>query len=241
MNTTSHCLEVRRVLGAEPQRRESAILAHCKTCAACAAFMKEMLALDLRLDRAMAIPVPEGLEARIVLDASLKHGRRPRPVTWLALAASVVLAVGITAVVWRNASHTEMPLTAALVQHVMNPDEAEAIVPSRPLITQVSLVRGVLDKVGAQVRGGLGDVTYARVCLFRGRLVAHIVVRGKDGPVTILLLPHIHVNKPQHFNEEGFRGMLEPVGSGSIAILSNNNSPMQPIAEELLSKVQWRI
>jgi hypothetical protein len=240
MNTTSNCLEVRRVLGAEPQRRETAILAHCKTCAACAAFMQEMLALDSRLNRAMAIPVPEGLEARIVLDASLKHGRHPRPVIWLALAASLLLAVGITAGVWWKAS-TEMPLTAAVVQHLRNPMEADAMLPGQPLLSKVSLVQGVLDKIGVQLRGGLNDVTYARVCPFRGRLVAHLVVRGRDGPVTILLLPHIHVNKPENIDEEGFRGVIEPAGSGSIAIVSNNNSPMQPMAAELVSKVQWRI
>lgn len=240
MNTTSHCLEVRRVLGAEPQRRDDSILAHCKACAACAAFMQDMLALDARLDRALAIPVPEGLEARIVLDASLKHNRRPRPVTWLAMAASLLLAVGIGAGVWWKA-RAELPLAAAVIQHVKNPMEADAIVPGQPLVRKVSLVEGVLDKVGVQVRGGLDDVTYARVCPFRGQLVAHLVVRGKDGPVTVLLLPHIHVDKPQHFDEEGFRGVIEPAGSGSIAILANNPSPMQPMAEELVGKVQWRI
>lgn len=240
MTITTNCLEVRRVLGAEPQRRDSAILAHCKVCAACAAYMQDMLALDTRLDRALSIPVPDDLEARIVLDASLKHDRRPRPLTWLALAASLLLAVGISAGVWWEA-RTELPLAAAVIQHVKNPMESDAIVPGQPLIRKVSLVEGVLDKVGVQVRGGLDDVTYARVCPFRGRLVAHLVVRGKDGPVTVLLLPHIHVNKPQHFNEEGFRGVIEPAGSGSIAILANNPSPMQPMADELVGKVQWQI
>ncbi|MGH8401760.1 MAG: DUF3379 family protein [Gammaproteobacteria bacterium] len=240
MNTTSHCLEVRRILGAEPQRRETAILAHCKTCAACAAFMKEMLALDSRLDRALTIPVPEGLEARIVLDASLKHTRRLRPVTWLALAASLLLAVGVSVGVWWQAS-APMPLTAAVVEHIRNPMEADAILPGQPLLSKVSLVQGVLDKVGVQVRGGLDDVTYARVCPFRGRLVAHLVVRGKDGPVTILLLPHIHVDESEPIDEAGFRGVIEPAGSGSIAIVSNNNTPMHPMAEELVSKVQWSI
>ncbi|HET7649165.1 MAG TPA: DUF3379 family protein [Gammaproteobacteria bacterium] len=240
MTITTNCLEVRRILGAEPQRRDSAILAHCKVCAACAAYMQDLLALDTRLDRALSIPVPDDLEARIVLDASLKHDRRPRPLTWLALAASLLLAVGISAGVWWEA-RTELPLAAAVIQHVKNPMEADAIVPGQPLIRKVSLVEGVLDKVGVQVRGGLDDVTYARVCPFRGRLVAHLVVRGKDGPVTVLLLPHIHVNKPQHFDEEGFRGVIEPAGSGSIAILANNPSPMQPMAEELVGKVQWRI
>ncbi|HEX5339531.1 MAG TPA: DUF3379 family protein [Gammaproteobacteria bacterium] len=241
MNTTSHCLEVRRVLGAEPQRRDSTLLAHCKACVACAAFMRDMLTLDQRLGRALAIPVPEGLEARIVLDASLKHTRHPRPVTWLALAASLVLAVGIGAGAWWNTAHTEMPLTTAVVEHIRNPMEADAIVPGRPLITKVSLVRRVLDKVGVQVEGGMDDVTYAQVCPFRGRLVAHLVVRGRNGPITVLLLPHIHVDKPEPINEQGFRGVIEPAGDGSIAIVSNNNSPMQPMAQALIARVRWNI
>lgn len=240
MNSTSHCLEVRRILTAEPQRRDSVVLEHCKTCATCAAFMQEMLSLDAQLERALAVPVPEDLEARIVLDASLKHHRRPRPVTWLAMAASLVLAIGIGAGVWWKAS-SSMPLSVAIVQHIQNPKEADAILPGHPLIKEVSLVQGVLHKVGVQVNGGLTDVTYARVCPFRGRLVAHIVVRGKDGPVTILLLPHIHVDKPQHFDEDGFRGMIEPAGKGSIAIVANNKSPMQPMARKLVHMVQWRI
>jgi len=202
--------------------------------------MQDMLALDARLDRALAIPVPEGLEARIVLDASLKHGRRPRPVAWLAMAASLTLAIGIGAAVWWNAARS-VPLSVAVVEHVRNPMEADAILPGQPVLTKVSLVQGVLDKVGVQVRGGMDDVTYARVCPFRGELVAHLVVRGKDGPVTVLLLPHIKVSKAEHFDEEGFRGVIEPAGAGSIAILSNNSSPMQPMAQELADKVQWRI
>lgn len=240
MNTTTHCLEVRRILTAEPQRRDSTVLAHCKTCRSCAAFMEEMSLLDAQLERALAVPVPEDLEARIVLDASLKHGRRPRPVTWLAMAASLVLAIGIGAGVWWKAA-SPMPLSAAIIQHIQNPKEANAIVPGHPLIREAGLVTGVLHKVGVQVNGGLNDVTYARVCPFRGRLVAHIVVRGKDGPVTVLLLPHIHVKKPQHFDEDGFRGMIEPAGKGSIAIVANNKSPMQPMAQKLVRMVQWRI
>ncbi|HET7922024.1 MAG TPA: DUF3379 family protein [Gammaproteobacteria bacterium] len=241
MSTPSHCLEVRRVLGAEPGSQAPAILAHCRECTGCAAFLRELLALEARLERAFAVPVPEGLEARIVLDASLKHGRRARPVTWLALAASLVLAVGVGLGLHWYTAPGELSLAAAVVEHVRNPAEAEAIAPGRPLLTEVSAVKGVLDKVGVQVNGGMQDVTYARVCPFRGRLVAHLVVRGKDGPVTVLLLPHIHVSKPEHFDEDGYRGMIEPAGSGSIAILADNASPMQPLAVELAHRVQWKI
>ena len=50
MNTSTNCLDVRRILGAEPQRRDPALLEHCRVCAACAAFLREMLALDDRIE-----------------------------------------------------------------------------------------------------------------------------------------------------------------------------------------------
>lgn len=240
MNTSITCLEVRRILGAEPQRRDAALLEHCKLCAACAAFMKEMLGLDARLERALAVDVPEGLEARIVFHTAFRPVRR-RSYPWLAAAAAVVLAVGVSFGIWYYQARSQMTLGAALVAHVTNPQEAEALDPNRPLLQNVSFVHGVLNRVGAGLKGDMGGITYARVCPFRGELVAHLVVRGKNGPVTVLLLPHIHVSKPTHFDEEGYRGVIVPSGKGSIAILANNPSPMQPIEEHFANMVQWSI
>lgn len=240
MTTTISCLEVRRILGAEPQRRGPALMEHYKVCTACAAFMKEMLSLDARLSRALTVDVPDGLEARIVFRAAFrpKHLHTYR---WLAAAATVLLAVGISFGVWQYQQNSMAVLGTALVAHVTNPAEAEALDPGRPVLQDASFVHGVLKHVGVRMQGSMDDITYARACPFRGELVAHLVVRGKDGPVTVLLLPHIHVNKPTHFDERGYRGEIVPAGAGSIAILANNPSPMQPIEQQFVSMVQWSI
>lgn len=240
MNTSINCLEVRRILGAEPQRRDLTLLEHCKVCAACSAFMKEMLGLDARLARALAVDVPEGLEARIVFRTAFRP-KRLRTYPWLAAAAMVILAVGIGFGVWQYQRNSMAALSTALVAHVMDPAEAQALDPGRPVLQDASLVHGVLRHVGVHMQGNMDDITYAHACLFRGELVAHLVVRGKDGPVTVLLLPHIHVSKPTHFDEQGYRGEIVPAGAGSIAILASNPSPMQPIEEQFVSMVQWSI
>ncbi|MDE2091730.1 MAG: DUF3379 family protein [Gammaproteobacteria bacterium] len=240
MNTSIDCLEMRRILGAEPQRRDPVLLEHCKVCAACSAFMREMLGLDARLTSALSIDVPEGLEARIVFRTTFRVERR-HTYSWLVAAASVILAVGIGFGVWQYQQNSMAALSTALVAHVTNPEEAEALDPNRPLLQDASFVHGVLDRVGVRMQGSMDDITYAHVCPFRGELVAHLVVRGKDGPVTVLLLPHVHVNKPRHFDEHGYRGEIVPAGTGSIAILANNPSPMQPIEQQFVSMVQWSI
>ena len=123
MNTHTHCLEVRRILGAEPQCRDQLVLEHCKTCAACAAFLKEMLLLDVRLQRALTVDVPDELEARIVFRTAFRPAQR-RTYIWFAAAAAVVLAVSVGLGVWQYRQNSPAMLGAALVAHVMDPQES---------------------------------------------------------------------------------------------------------------------
>ncbi|HET7175446.1 MAG TPA: DUF3379 family protein [Gammaproteobacteria bacterium] len=213
MTTAVTCLDVRRLMGAEPQRRDPAVAEHLRGCAACAAFVRDMQALDLRLERAFKVEVPEGLEARIVLDATLKHGRRAwQP--WLA---------------------------AAVVGHIENPEEADALAPDRSLIHDASLVEGAMSGAGVSLDGGMSDVTYAHTCLFRGERVVHLVVHGDHGPVTILLLPRIHVDQDTPVDEGGFHGVIVPEGRGSIAIVTNNATPVEPMEQELTSSGRFTL
>lgn len=240
MSTPVTCLDVRRILGAEPQRRDAGIAEHIKDCAACANFAREMLALDTRLEAAFKVPVPEGLEARIVLDGSLKNNRRPLRL-WMALAASVVMVGLLTTFVWRHEHPSDAVLAAAVVKHIENPEEADAIKPDQALLHDAAYVQGVMQEAGAGMQGGMDDVTYAQVCLFRGERVAHLVVHGANGPVTIMLLRHTHVDHSVPVDEDGFHGVIVPAGQGSIAIVTNNNTPVAPMEQELASKVEWTL
>lgn len=242
MNATVTCLDLRRVLGAEPQRRDPQLLEHLQSCSACAGFARELRALDTRLEQALKVAVPEELDSRIVLDASLRQPRHPwRP--WLAAAASGLLTLSVAVVAYDHRHPQGEVLASAVVGHIE--DEIGSIKPDRALIHDASLVQGVLDTVGAKLPG-LSDVSYAQVCLFRGERVAHLVFAGPNGPVTLLLLPHIHVKTATPVNEDGFLGVIEPTGQGSIAIVTRSSAPMenqamQAMEEELPAKVQWTL
>ena len=240
MSAPMNCLELRRILMAEPQRRDGGVAEHLKDCAACANFAREMTALNARLEAAFKVPVPEGLEARIALDGSLRNRRRPlRP--WMALAASVLMVGLLTTFAWRHEHPSDATLASAVVRHIENPEEVQAIGPNRALIHDAAYIAGVMHTAGAGMQGGMDDVTYAQVCLFRGERVAHLVVQGANGPVTIMLLRHIHVEKTVPVDEDGFHGVIVPAGKGSIAIVTNNNTPVQPMESELASKVEWTL
>lgn len=234
MSNVVTCLDVRRQAGAEPRRLDPGVAEHCRNCASCAAFVRDLQALDARLERAFAVPVPEGLEARIVLDASLKNAPRVwRP--WLAAAASALMVVGLAATAWRHQHPVGQDLASAVVAHIRNPEEADALAPDRALIHDASYIQGMMSHAGVSMRGSMDDVTYVQVCLFRGERVVHLVVHGDHGPVTILLLPHIHVDKDTPVDEEGFHGVIVPEGKGSIAIVTNNNTPVKPMVQKLTS------
>jgi hypothetical protein len=56
-----------------------------------------------------------------------------------------------------------------------------------------------------------------------------------------MLLRHIHLDTAETVDEHGFHGVIIPAGQGSIAIVTNNNTPVQPMEQELTSKVSWTL
>ncbi len=239
--STVTCLDVRRLVGAEPNLRDAGVLEHCKSCKSCAAFVQEMQALEARIERAFRVEVPEGLEARIALDGSLKNAqprwRRP----WLAAAASVLMVIGIGVTSYLHRHPAGDDLSAAVVDHIMNPEEAGAIGPDQSLIHDASLITDAADGAGVKLKAQLAGVSYAHTCLFRGERVVHLVVQGEHGPVTILLLPHIHVDRSMPVDEQGFHGVIVPEGQGSIAIVTNNATPIEPVEQQISGQVSWTL
>ena len=133
-------------------------------------------------------------------------------------------------------------LAGAVVAHIQNPDEAGAIAPDQTLNPMTPATWRTSSTAPAYAcRAAWADVSYAHVCLFRGERVVHLVVQGRDGPVTILLLPHIHVSRNMPVDEGDFHGVIVPAGQGSIAIVTNNATPVEPMEQELAANVQWTL
>lgn len=241
------CLEFRRQCATEPSHKGEALAAHLSGCKSCAAFAGEMAAMDKLMVRALQMPVPESLQKHYV-DVPLAsvqqeaaptvHKRVGRPVggRWLAIAASFIAAAVVSIAVWRAA--TPDSLGGELVAHVRH--EPMSLL---PVVEPVAMenIDFVLRRTGARAEAPLGTVTYIRSCPFRNEQVAHIVIEGSTGPVTLLLLPHISVEAPVSFEEDGMKGTIVPVGKGSVAIIGNETEPLEAIEKKVSRAVAWQI
>jgi hypothetical protein len=180
------------------------------------------------LGEALRVPVP-------------RAGTRPR--RWPALAAiaaSLVLAAGA----WlglRSAAPPGVagPLAAEIVAHIHH--EPAALVVTADRAPQAA-VDAVLQRAGASFTAPVGQVSYAKLCPFRGRMVAHFVVQGERGPVTVLLLPDEQLAGPLPFREGEFSGTLVPIeGGGAVAVVGQPDEPLELIRERFVEVLRWRL
>jgi hypothetical protein len=85
--------------------------------------------------------------------------------------------------------------------------------------------------------GGL--ITYAQSCKINGKRVPHLVIQGESGPITILLMPDEAVAKAEQLEGESIRGVILPVGGGSIAIIGDREEQLDRVEKSVLNSVTW--
>jgi hypothetical protein len=148
------------------------------------------------------------------------------------LAASVAAALLVAFTLWL--SRPPESLAAEIVTHVNG--EPDSWHQTQPVGTD--RLDAVLRKSGVKLGLGMQPVVYANSCWFRGHFVPHFVVMTKDGPVTVMILLHEKVQTALQFNEEGYSGLLVPVRSGSVAVLSRTPMSLQQPASDVVKALQ---
>lgn len=181
-----------------------------------------------------------------LLRAALRVGppvRRPGPRRWRP-AAAVAAALLVAAGTWlglriQQPAAPHDALGAEVIAHIHH--EPHALVVTADRASEADIER-VLRRAGALLEGPVGQVSYAKLCPFRGRLVAHFVVQGERGPVTVLLLPAEHLTQPTPVRSEDFSGTLLPLeGGGSIAIVGQPDEDLEEIRDRLAEAVRWQL
>jgi Protein of unknown function (DUF3379) len=213
-----NCNAYRRALLADPHDSDPGLREHLDSCHDCTAYTEELLRFEARLGRALKV------SARLPV----------YPRTWLAMAASVLLAVAVAGVLWLSVP--PLSLAADVVTHMKEEPQAW-------LRTDVPVPNGSLQEVLSDSHLRLADgadmVSYASSCLFRGRLVPHLAIQTESGTVTVMVLVHENVSKPMRFDEQGYRGVIVPVaGHGSIAVLTRGPGTGLEAIEHIAARVQ---
>ena len=232
-----NCEQYRETIAADPSFDGGA--GHLSECEACQAWRREILELDQAIGRALAIDVPELVvpdlpEVEPDNVVALPRRRWSSPVL-LAMAATVVLAAFVGLRMLDGAGPDE-PLSDVLLAHLDH--EPYALRVTDVPVSDARLASVVPASV-ADLDHSTGLITYAQTCIINGHSVPHLVLQGDRGPVTLLLLPHEKVGAPESFTGDGIKGVILPVGDGSIALFGDRDEPLDRIGEEVLNSVTW--
>jgi hypothetical protein len=219
----------RSAIMADPHDADPDLLAHRESCAECRAFTEQLLRFEARLERALLVDIP----TRAVVLPFARSGKTGQGRRWMAMAASLLLALVIAAGVWLTLP--QRGLAADVVAHMAGEPDAwqrtDVPVPDADL-------KAVLKDSKLRLKPDAGMVSYASSCEFRGHKVPHLVVQTPSGPVTVMVLVHEAVRNPKQFDEQGYRGTIVPVpGHGSIAVLMRDHESGSGDVERIAARV----
>jgi len=179
------------------------------------------------------VEVPEGLAARVQLRHSLRQ-RKIRRRIWVrgvALAASILAAIGLGLIITANPTDLQEIVLAHVYTELIHLNDRKDV--------QINDLTAVLNEIGHGLREDLGQVHYANTCLIRKSDGAHLIVSGKMGPVTVLLMPNERITHRFMLNDKRFTGVLTPTPGGGMAIVGEQGETLQAIEDKIRSSVLW--
>jgi hypothetical protein len=252
-----NCTDYKEALTAEPGFIDES--GHLESCADCRGYRDEILSLDEKLIAAMEFAVPElvmpelpDIDTENVVSLSSRRG--PPKAVWFAMAASVVLAVFV-GIGMTGSDVTEVPqganglahnetelaptygtLEEQVLAHVDH--EPRALQPSVTPVSDSQLSIAVPTNV-ATMNHDAGLITFAESCSINGNDVPHLVIQGVHGPITILLMPEESIGESTTIVGVNIKGIILPVGNGSIAIIGGREEQLDQVKENVLDSVMW--
>jgi hypothetical protein len=234
------CDEYREGIAADPHGSFDGAAEHSAQCADCEAFRRGMLALDARIARALKVDVPELRIPELPVTSHefnvvrMSTRRLSTPV-WLGIAASIAVAAVLGIRMLTN-NVVYPSLAAEIVAHLDHEPGALRVT------TEAVSTRRLDSVVGkyADMDSTAGLISYARSCVINGHTVPHLVIQGEAGPVTVLLLPDEALDTAIPIEGVGIRGVILPVGKGSIAFVGERAEPLEKIEEQVVNSMQWR-
>ncbi len=238
-----NCEEYRQAIATDPSLEDDA--GHVAACAACTEYKAEMLALNDSIAMALAIDVPElqlpdlppvsAEEDKVVSLVSRRKRTFAMP-TWIGIAAGFALAAIVGVQFLANDSLSDQALADEILAHIDHE-------PWAMQVTDVSVpaerVSRVMAANGGTMQPDIGLVSYAQNCIINGNTIPHLVIQGRNGPVTLLLMPEEMVSMPVSLDGERINGVILPLGDGSIAIVGEREIDLEEIRERVVNSVEW--
>jgi hypothetical protein len=210
--------EFKRWLGSDPGSQDPEFLRARESSPEFAAAAAESERFERSLQRALALPAPQGLTDRLKQLAERKHAAPPS--RYFALAASVVLAVSAAVIVWRADSGSQ-----SIEQYVASHYDLDG-----PMVLQrgegrvASDVEELLASFDLRMTpDAAGRVGYIMLCPTPAGIGVHFMLHTDIGPVTVIVMPATPVDDGKRFDFDGMQAQLVALDRGSAAIIGRSD------------------
>ncbi len=187
--------------------------------------LRDARQFDQDIVAALAVPIPPGLEDRLL--GRLANERRSTPkrhAPWLiaALAASALLAT----VLWNRGAmdgRTERMIQAS-VAHLSH----EPFALTRTERVPAPLIERAFATAGLKVEGERLPLSYLMRCPVDDFMTLHMVIRARSGPVTALLIPDRTAERLD-VKVSGVAARSMPYVSGAVILLAESDRDFDTI------------
>ncbi|HET8940571.1 MAG TPA: DUF3379 family protein, partial [Rudaea sp.] len=223
-----NCLEFRRQLNIDAHSTAQEFLRHLQHCPRCAQAHERAQAFEASLQRALAVDVPPQLADSILLAQATEQHRQRRSYLrrggFFALAAAAVLAVGIGMYL------RPTPLSTLAVDHVMAPTERFALALTGDVSSDA--VQQAFAKRGVKLQQIPSGISYVQCCPVGRFTSVHMVMPGKNGPVTVFYVNNDRVASSSDFQRNGMHGRSIPMGDGTLVLVAQDASQFDHLESE---------
>lgn len=211
--------EFRRRLGAEPRSRDPELLRARESGPEFAAAADEAEAFEARLERALALPAPTGLVDDL-LGAARQPGRAPRR-RWVAvaLAAGLLLAVGIAGL-----ERLLQPSWDSIEDYVIDHYYHDGVdmLAQTPTAPDPADIRAMFARFEVEAAPELQEIVgVIKICVTPDGTGVHMVLNTTSGPVTVFYMPGTQVSDREQFTFDGQNAVLVQMDHGSAAIIGS--------------------
>lgn len=101
-------------------------------------------------------------------------------------------------------------------------------------------VARTLDTQEFQMLAPLGTVVAADPCWIRKGHGIHLVLLGRDGPVTVLLMPGEYIGRKHPVSSSHSSGLLLPTDYGSMAVIASSDQDLDKTMTSARNNLYWK-
>lgn len=232
-------LQFRRSLYADPKSTDEELLKAIQEDPSKQSFVNDLELFEQSLKSALDVEVPDDLANKLLLRQTMAdHTKQKKKYRiQLALAASVVFAIGITMNTFQF-SNSSMTLSEHSLAHVHYEDGLFKNMASEEVT--LDSVNKKLANFGGNFTNLVGNVISADFCRFGGIKSLHLVFQGENSPVTVFVIPHEDsLTVSNDFSDAKFNGKTIQYLQNNIVVITEKDESISHWQSEINKNIEW--